>query len=43
MKPTFSISGQYVDIVGKQIYPATIQVGNGIIIAISPCEKAPLQ
>ena len=43
MKPTFSISGQYVDIVGKQIYPATIQVENGIIVAISPCINAPLQ
>jgi adenine deaminase len=43
MKPTFSISGQYVDIVGKQIYPATIQVENGIIVAISPCHNAPLQ
>ena len=43
MKPTFSISGQYVDIVGKQIYPATIQVENGIIVSISPCENAPLQ
>ena len=43
MKPTFSISGQYVDIVGKQIYPATIQVENGIIVAISPCDNAPLQ
>ncbi len=43
MKPTFSVSGQYVDIVGKQIYPATIQVENGIIVSISPCENAPLQ
>jgi adenine deaminase len=43
MKPTFSISGQYVDIAGKQIYPATIQVENGIIVAISPCINAPLQ
>ena len=43
MKPTFSVSGQYVDIVGKQIYPATIQVENGIIVAIIPCENAPLQ
>jgi adenine deaminase len=43
MKPTFSVSGQYVDIVGKQIYPATIQVENGIIVAISPCDNAPLQ
>ena len=43
MKATFSIAGQYVDIVGKQIYPASIQVENGIIVAISPCENAPLQ
>ena len=43
MKATFSISGQYVDIVGKQIYPASIQVENGSIVAISPCENAPLQ
>ena len=43
MKATFSIAGQYVDIVGKQIYPANIQVENGSIVAISPCENAPLQ
>jgi adenine deaminase len=43
MKATFSISGQYVDIVGKQIYPASIQVENGIIVAINPCDIAPLQ
>jgi len=43
MKSTFSISGQYVDIVGKQIYPASIQVENGVIISISPCKDAPLQ
>jgi adenine deaminase len=43
MKSTFSISGQYVDIVGKQIYPASIQVENGVIISINPCKDAPLQ
>ena len=43
MKSNFSISGQYVDITGKQIYPATLQVENGIIISIDPCENAPLQ
>ncbi len=43
MKLSFSVSGQYVDIVGKQIYPATIQVENGTIVSISPCENAPLQ
>ena len=43
MKLSFSVSGQYVDIVGKQTYPATIQVENGTIVSISPCENAPLQ
>jgi len=43
MKATFSITGQYVDIIGKQIYPASIQVEDGIIVAISPCKNAPLQ
>lgn len=43
MKSNFSISGQYVDIVAKQIYPATIEVENGIIVSIQPCENAPLQ
>lgn len=43
MGNSFSIAGQYVEIAGKQIYPATIQVENGIIVAISPCENAPLQ
>ena len=43
MDNSFSVSGQYVDIVGKQIYPATIQVENGTIVSISPCENAPLQ
>ena len=43
MNATFSVTGQYVDIVGKQIYPASIQVENGIIVSINPCENAPLQ
>ena len=43
MKSTFSIAGQYVDIAGKQIYPANIQVENGFIISVSPCEDAPQQ
>lgn len=43
MKPSFSITGQYVDIVAKQIYPATIQVDNGMITAIERCEQAPMQ
>lgn len=43
MQSNFSISGQYIDITGKQIYPATIHVENGTIVAILPCENAPLQ
>ncbi len=43
MNATFSVTGQYVDIVGKQIYPASIQVENGIIVSINPCENAPFQ
>ena len=43
MKSNFSISGQYVDITGKQIYPATLKVENGIIVSIEPCAAAPLQ
>ena len=43
MQANFSITGQYVDIVSKQIYPATLQVENGIIISIAPCDDAPMQ
>ncbi len=43
MKANFSVAGQYVDIVGKQIYPASIQVENGIIVSIKHCEDAPMQ
>jgi adenine deaminase len=42
MKANFSVTGQYVDIIEKHIYPATIQVENGIIISIAPCNDAPM-
>ena len=45
MGNSFSISGQYVDILKKQIYPATIRVEDGIIHSIESIEytlEAPL-
>lgn len=42
MGNSFSISGQYVDILQKHIYPATITVQNGIIQFIEPTMHAPM-
>jgi adenine deaminase len=42
METTYSLSGQYVDILGKQIFPATVTFNNGIIENIVPCENAPM-
>ena len=42
MGTTYSLSGQYVDILGKQIFPATLTIKNGIIENIVPCENAPM-
>ncbi len=41
METTFTVSGQYVDILGKKIYPATLSINNGMIEKITPCENAP--
>lgn len=35
------ISGQYIDISKREIYPADIGIDNGIIVSITPCIKAP--
>lgn len=35
------ISGQFVDIFKREIYPADIIIENGIIISITPCIEAP--
>lgn len=35
------ISGQYIDISKREIYPADILIENGIIISITPCIEAP--
>jgi len=41
MSRSFEIKGQYIDIVGKRIYPAAIEVIDGIISSIQPVEEAP--
>jgi adenine deaminase len=41
MGSSFTLSGQYVDILHKRIYPASLEVVNGYINAITPCEEAP--
>ena len=35
------ISGQYIDISKREIYPANIEIENGIIVSITPCFEAP--
>ena len=42
MGNSFSIAGQYVDILKKRIYPATIKVQDGIIQSIESTIDAPL-
>ncbi len=41
MGTTYTLSGQYVDILKKNIYPATLTITNGIIENIVACENAP--
>jgi adenine deaminase len=41
MSRSFEIKGQYIDIVGKRIYPAAIELKDGIISSIQPIEEAP--
>jgi len=41
METTYTVSGQYVDILSKHIFPATLTIHNGIIKNITPCENAP--
>jgi adenine deaminase len=40
---TTTIHGQYVDILNKRIYPATVLVQEGIIVSITECDEAPNQ
>jgi adenine deaminase len=41
MSRSFEIKGLYIDIVGKRIYPAAIEVKDGIISSIQPIEEVP--
>ena len=41
MATTYTLSGQYVDILGKKIFPAELYIQNGVIEKITPCENAP--
>lgn len=41
MGTTYTLSGQYVDILKKNIYPATLTINNGIIENIVACVHAP--
>jgi adenine deaminase len=41
MSKSFHIKGQYVDIVGKRIFPAAVEIKDGIITAINNIEEAP--
>ena len=43
MNNTFEIKGQYIDIVGKRIFPAAISVHEGVISAIQEIPAAPQQ
>ena len=40
---TTTIHGQYVDILNKRIYPATVLIQDGVITSITECKEAPNQ
>jgi len=42
MSAQFTITGQYVDILGKKIFPAIVTVKDGIIASVNPCKEAPI-
>jgi adenine deaminase len=41
METTYTLQGQYVDVMGKRIFPAELTIHNGVIEKINPCENAP--
>ncbi len=43
MSRSFELKGQYIDIVGKRIFPAAMQIQDGIIISIQEINEAPSQ
>ena len=40
MSAQFTVTGQYVDILGKKIFPAMVTVKDGIIASVTHCEEA---
>ena len=40
---TNTIQGQYVDILNKRIYPASVMIQEGMIVSITECDAAPNQ
>ena len=42
MSAQFTVTGQYVDILGKKIFPAMVTVKDGIIASVTHCEEAPI-
>jgi adenine deaminase len=40
---TNTIQGQYVDILNKRIYPASVMIQEGMILSITECDAAPNQ
>ena len=40
---TNTIHGQYVDILNKRFYPATVLIQEGMIVSITECDEAPNQ
>lgn len=43
MSTHFKVTGQYVDILGKQIFPAIVTIEDGIIASVTSCTEAPNQ
>ena len=43
MQTTITIKGQYVDILQKRIYPALVNIVDGVITSIKECADAPSQ
>lgn len=43
MSRSFEIKGQYIDIVGKRIFPAALEIKEGVIVSITPLNEAPQQ
>jgi len=40
---TTTLQGQYVDVLNKRIYPATVLIQEGMIVSITECDTAPEQ